>query len=262
MKSGGEALADLRDALASPWLWTVPAWSDIRQRFSGSVLGSLWLTANIALIAAALTFIFGGGGGAAYGYAAYVTIGLVLWYFMQSVLNEAASLYPAVADVVRSSAMPLSAHILRLVWRNLIVLAHTAVVVPVVLILAGRAPSASAWTVAPALIVLVLATASAGTLAALLGARFRDVPQLVVNGMQLLFFLTPVFWTPSALAPHRLWFVAANPAFALIDIVRSPLLGAAPAASSWPVALAAAALAALAAAAAFAACRTRIAYWV
>jgi ABC-type polysaccharide/polyol phosphate export permease len=258
-----EAARDLRAGVSRVWLWSALGWSDIRQRYSGSLLGSFWITANIALMALVLTFVFAAPLGRPAGeYAAYVTIGLVLWHFVQGALNEATNLFVAAAETIRNAPLPLSVQALRLVWRNLIVLAHNAAIVPLVLFLAGIPPAASAWTIVPALLLLVLASFSAALLLGLLGARFRDVPQIVSNGLQLLFFLTPVFWLPATLGPGRGWFVAGNPIFAFIDIVRAPLIGGSAAASSWPLALGTTAAAGVAAALAFGAWRSRVAYWI
>lgn len=262
-ESWREAFGDLSSGLSRVWLWSALGWSDIRQRYAGSLLGPLWITANIALMTLCLTLVLAAPLGAtARAYAAFVTIGLVLWYFIQTSMVEASNVFVVAAETIRQSPMPLSVHVLRLVWRNLLVLAHNAAIVPLVLILAGAAPAGSAWTILPALLLLVVAVAAGALLVGLLGARFRDVPQIVVNAMQLLFFLTPIFWLPQTIGPERGWLLAINPVFAFVDIVRAPLLGAVPAATSWPVALSVAAAGTIAAAAAFATWRRRVAYWI
>jgi lipopolysaccharide transport system permease protein len=83
--------------------------------------------------------------------------------------------------------------------------------VPVVLLVAGVAPTAGAWTIVPAILLIMLTAFFAALLLGLLGARFRDVPQIVSNSMQLLFFLTPIFWLPATIGPARGWFVSGNP---------------------------------------------------
>jgi ABC-type polysaccharide/polyol phosphate export permease len=257
------AARDASSGAARPWLWASLAWSDIRQRYSGSVLGSLWITANIALLTACLTLVFSGPLHATHAdYAPYVAIGLVLWNFIQATLGEAPGVFVASAETIRHSPLPLSIHVLRLVARNAIVLGHNVVIVPVVLILFGVAPGLGLVAALLALPLLALNLVAAGFLLGLLGARFRDVPQIVASSLQLLFFATPIVWPAAALGPHRFWFAAANPIFAFIDLVRAPLLGAAPAPTSWPVALATTVVACILAAFAFARCRDRVVYWV
>ncbi|HEX5184308.1 MAG TPA: ABC transporter permease [Allosphingosinicella sp.] len=257
------ARADLAGGLGRAFMWTSLGWLDVRQRYSGSVLGSLWLTANMVLMVGCLTLIFAVPLGSRPGpYAAYVTIGLVLWSFIQTTAAEAPAAFVNAAEPLRQCVLPASLHVFRLLWRNLIVLAHSAVLVPIVLLIFGIRPAASAWTAAPAFLLLVLALFFAVLLLALLGARFRDVSQIVTNGLQLLFFATPVFWLPAALPHGRLWLLRPNPLFAFLDIVRAPLLGGAPAAASWPIAAGTTLALAVAASAAYAAWRQRIVYWI
>lgn len=257
------ARRDFRSGAARSWLWASLAWNDIRHRYSGSVLGSLWITANIVLLTACLTFVFSGPFGAERAdYAPYVAIGLVLWYFVQTTLAEAANVFVAAAETIRQSPLPLTIHVLRLVARNAIVLGHNALIVPLTLLAFGVAPSPWLLPGLLALPLLALNLVAAGFILGLLGARFRDVHQIVTSSLQLLFFATPIIWLPGALAPGRGWIAAANPIFAFIDVIRAPLLGGVPASTSWPVVLATSLLSGAIAALFFARCRDRLVYWL
>lgn len=256
-------LSDIAGGLSRRWLWGALGWMDVRRRYSGAALSSLWITANTALLVLCLTLVLAQPlGSTATQYAPYVAVGLVLWHFIQLSASEAASVFVVAGETIRQVAMPLSIHVLRLVWRNLIVFAHNAAIVPVVLLACGTRLGLPALLAVPALLLLALQITVASLLLGLLGARFRDVPQIVTSAMQLLFFATPVFWFPETLGAGRQWLVAANPLFAFIDIVRAPLTGSVPAEQSWPVALAVTAATATAAFWAFARCRERVAYWV
>jgi ABC-type polysaccharide/polyol phosphate export permease len=48
----------------------------------------------------------------------------------------------------------------------------------------------------------------------------------------MLFFITPVFWLPS-LMPTRTVLVTGNPFYHMLELLRAPLLGRAPADESW-----------------------------
>lgn len=254
---------DLWSGASRTWLWWSLARNDIRHRYSGSLLGSLWITANIALLAACLTFVFSGPLRANHAdYAPYVTIGLVFWYFVQAALAEAPNVFVTAGDTIRQSPLPVTIHVLRMVARNAIVLGHNAIIIPIVLIAFARAPSAWALGGLLALPLLAANVAAAGFILGLLGARFRDVQQIVASGLQVLFFATPIVWFPGTLAPGREWIASANPIFAFIDVLRAPLLGGAPAPASWPTVLGTTLVSAIAAALAFARYRNQIVYWV
>jgi ABC-type polysaccharide/polyol phosphate export permease len=95
----------------------------------------------------------------------------------------------------------------------------------------------------------------------LLCARFRDVPQLVANLVQVVFFVTPIMWSAEQLS-DRVVFADINPFYHLIAIVRAPLLGQAPTATNWLVSLGVTVAGSALAFALFARYRWRIAYWV
>lgn len=257
------AAVDFSAGASRTWLWGGLGWNDIRHRYSGSVLGSVWITANIGLLTLCLTLVFAGPLGTSHAlYVPYVATGLVFWYLIQTVLSEAPNVFATAAETIRHSPMPLTVHVLRLVWRNLIVFAHNAIVIPLTLVAFTLAPSP--WLLAGLLALPLLAfnLVALTFILGLLGARFRDVQQIVTTMLPILFFGTPIVWFPTMLEPERGWIAAANPIFAFIDLVRSPLLGTAPMATSWPVALLVTAASTVIAAIAFGRYRDRVAYWV
>jgi lipopolysaccharide transport system permease protein len=97
-----------------------------------------------------------------------------------------------------------------------------------------------------------------------IGARFRDIPPIIGSIVQIAFYLTPIMWAPSMLA-HRgiaLVFVTWNPIFALLEIIRGPLLGQAIEPRSWLVAILYSIVICAIAGYVFIRARPRIAYWV
>jgi lipopolysaccharide transport system permease protein len=92
-------------------------------------------------------------------------------------------------------------------------------------------------------------------------ARFRDVPPIVSNLVQLAFFMTPVMYQTQALG-NQDWIAQINPFFHFLQIVRAPLLGLETSLASWIYALSASLACALVALAMFSRYRSRIPYWV
>jgi len=100
-----------------------------------------------------------------------------------------------------------------------------------------------------------------GIVLGLVCARFRDVPPIVSNLVQLGFFLTPVMYQTQALG-HQRWIAEINPFFHFLQIVRAPLLGLEVPFDSWLYTLGASLVCALVSLAMFSRYRARIAYWV
>jgi ABC-type polysaccharide/polyol phosphate export permease len=92
--------------------------------------------------------------------------------------------------------------------------------------------------------------------------RFRDIQQLVAALIQVSIFITPIFWPAEYLSgSFRTIFVTFNPIYHFIEIVRAPLIGAVPPASSYIAVLVMTVLGWLGTYALFRTFRQRIAYW-
>jgi ABC-type polysaccharide/polyol phosphate export permease len=63
--------------------------------------------------------------------------------------------------------------------------------------------------------------------------RFRDVYQSVGFSVQILFFITPIFWPPSDAVGKRAMLVTLNPFAHLLELIRQPLMGNTPKLIHW-----------------------------
>jgi ABC-type polysaccharide/polyol phosphate export permease len=157
------------------------------------------------------------------GFLPYVAIGLVMWGFLSSGIAEGADAFVSGGAMIRQSALPLPLFTLRCLIRNGINLAHQVVIIFAVLLWFRVFPGAGvAWSVV-GLGLLVVNLGWIGLLLAMVCARFRDMPQIVNAVLQVMLFLSPIFWIPTPQLLHNP-FVAANPFYFAIESVREPLL--------------------------------------
>lgn len=160
-------------------------------------------------------------------YLPFLALSQILWAFISTLVGEACGAFTQAESMIRAMRMPLFVHAIRTLLRNVFVLAHNVVVVVAVDIIFRVWPG---WFALCALPGLALWTVDGLAICMLLGAfcaRFRDVSPIVASVMQIAFFLTPVIWKPEQLGRH-IWLLPFNPFFALIEIVRAPLLGELP----------------------------------
>jgi ABC-2 type transport system permease protein/lipopolysaccharide transport system permease protein len=167
----------------------------------------------------------------------------------------------AVESVIQQVPLPFSVHAYRAVCRNLIVLAHNAVIVPPVLLIFRVPVDWRIIAIVPALLLLSINGVWISMLFGMISARFRDVPPIVASFVQVVFFVTPVFWSADALGRWK-QAVEFNPLFAAIDVIRAPLLATDPSPSSWPLLLGVTIVGSIGTFAFFARFRSRIAYWI
>lgn len=256
------AWQDLADGFTRSWMWTTLAMQDMKLRYRGSVLGPFWLTIGTLAMALGMGLVYSHLFRLkANSYLPYLTLGLIVWQFVGSLITEGCATFLTNEGVIRQVPLPFSIHAYRGVCRNLLVLAHNLLVVPLGWIIFKIDVGWHLLAVIPALALLAVNGCWVGILLGMLSARFRDVPPIVANVLQIMFFMTPIFWPLSALG--RWAFLASlNPFFAAIDVVRAPLLGVAVNDNSWPVLLVSTVLGGGVTFMLFARFRDRIAYWI
>ena len=254
---------DLSRGVSLVELWGAMGWFDVRQRYARSTIGPLWLTLSLAAYTGAIAVIFGSLFKTPLpDLLAYLSIGMTVWTFCLAIIIEGTSVFVTSEPAIKQMPAPLSVHIYRLVWRNLILLAHNAIVP--VLVLGWAHPFAALSGLPAALLGMLFVVVNAiGVMLTLgtLGARFRDLAPLLNSATSLLFFVTPIFWRADQLG-SRIWIAQINPMYHFIELVRAPLLGETVAAGSWAFAIVFTIVNLGIGFLVFSRFRTRIPYWI
>ncbi len=163
---------------------------------------------------------------------------------------------------IRQVALPLSTYIYRLLARNLLILLHNSAIIVVVLALFPAGRFDDLWLV-PFGLILVLGNLFWLTLLlAVGGSRFRDIPQLTYNVVQLAFFVSPILWKPDMLGRRTRFLADFNPIYHFIEVIRAPLLGSPIHPISWIVTTALLLTGWITAVLVFAKLRSRVPYWL
>jgi ABC-2 type transport system permease protein/lipopolysaccharide transport system permease protein len=228
------AVADIRDGFAQRWLWMQLAHQDMRLRYRGSMLGPFWQTITTVVLISSMGFIYSKlFHTPMQDYLPLLTVGLIIWNFVAGMITEGCGTFDAVRGIIQQVKLPFSLHAFRLAYRNVLVLAHSFVIIPIVLIIF---PHPIAWIrlfeIFPGLLLAAVNGVAISIFLGMMCARFRDVPPIVASVVQVIFFLTPIMWPPSALGSNQ-WWAVLNPLYTVIDVVRSPLLGMPISPHSW-----------------------------
>ena len=255
------ALEDIRAGLRNVHLWPMLAWLEIKHRYRRSLLGPLWLTLSTA--------VFIGGMGSLYGmlfgqsrapYIHYLAVGVVVWIYIAGLINDGCQTFIAAEGLIKQTKLPLTVYALRVVWRNFLIFAHNFIIIVVVSAYFMPEWDWGLLTSAAGIVLIALNGLALSLSLGLTSARFRDIPQIVASIVQLLFFITPIFWRPAMLTAHP-WIADWNPIFHFVELVRAPILGGPIPVDSWLIALTLTVLTWVIAFGLFARFRARIAYW-
>lgn len=258
------ALSDISEALVKYRLALIFGWQDVAQRYRRSRVGAFWLTLNMAVLIGAMGAIFGTlFQSEMHEYLPHVCAGIVMWSFITSCLSEGCTTFSSSDGIILQVRMPLFTHILRALWRNIIIFMHNIVIFPIIALVLGHPLNSVALLAILGFAIVCLNLSWMMLILAILCARFRDMTQIVSNVLQILFYATPIMWMVKILPDHvSKAFIELNPFYHFIELVRAPLFGYPPQGTSWFVGAAFATVGWLVALIFFGKYRWRVAYWL
>lgn len=256
------AIEDVKEAFRIYPIWLTLGWYDVKQKYRRSKLGPWWITLSLAFWIAGM--------GVLYSrlfhqnlsdYFPYLTIGLVLWSFLSSLITDSCNVFISSEGILKQIPLPIMFHVLRMIWKQIIIFFHNFLAVIIVLFL-FRVPLHFTFFLLPFSLVLILFNALwVGLLLGIFCARFRDIPQIVSTFVQILFFMTPVMWRPESLGTKQ-WIATWNPMYHMIVIFRGSILENHIQVLSWVIVTLTAAFGWIAAFSLFVRYRGRVAFWI
>lgn len=204
------------------------AWNDIKQRYSRTVLGPLWISLSITATILGLGLLFGfifHQKNAV--YFPYLAAGIIFWNFIVGTMTEGGDSFVAMHSVIKQISLPYFIHVLRVVYRNLIMLTHNLIVALIVFsTLDISILNFNLYTLPQFCLGIFNISCLALTLA-VISTRYRDISPIVVNGMQLFFYLTPIIWMTEQINDNELLLTILqyNPFYYILKALRSILDG-------------------------------------
>lgn len=262
-KGFSTAFADLA-AGAERWrIWLVLAMFDIKARYRRSKLGQFWITLSMAVTICALAVVYS----AIFKielavYLPLVGVSFIVWGLIASLVNEGATVFIESDRYLRSSPLPKSMFVYRMLARNAMIFGHNLILVPILIIVFDIKLSIATLLFLPAFLLTMLNGIWVAIVLGTFCARFRDMPQIVASVVQIAFFVSPVMWGRQQLSAEHHYIADWNPFAAFLELLREPLLGRAPAMHWWMFALAVTVFGFAIAIPFFARYRGRIAYYM
>jgi ABC-type polysaccharide/polyol phosphate export permease len=225
------AFQDIKDGFLSSHIWLMLAYRDIKIRYRRSVLGPFWITISMAITVYTMGFLYGHLFHVALEqYYPYLVSGMLTWTLISTSIIELTDTFALSDGLLKKIKLPYSLYVHRVIARNFIIFFHNLLVMlPIYFIFReGSAINFNTLLLLPGLALIYLNAFVFGLIFAMIGARFRDISQIIKNFVQVVFFMTPIMWNPAILPPKNQMLVYLNPFYSYIELVRAPLIGATP----------------------------------
>jgi lipopolysaccharide transport system permease protein len=229
--------ADLLTGIGNWRLCHLMGLGEIRRRYARSRIGQFWLTISTGIVVAALGLVWSTLWQLPVAdLVPFVAISLIVWTMVSGTLSDAATVFASTGPIFLNQGMSFSTAIYSLVYRHLLIFLHNVPTI-VIAILLFSVPAGDISLVAlPGFALLVLALVWNSYVVAIACVRFRDLTQVVQNGLMIAFFITPILWKPDQIPPDKQYLLFLNPFAALLAVVREPLLGQLPTINDWTAA--------------------------
>jgi ABC-type polysaccharide/polyol phosphate export permease len=254
---------DIFTGLLSWRIWLLLGISDIRQRYTRSRLGQFWITLSMAIFIAAIgsvnSILFNQD---VSNFIPFLAANVIVWNLISGIITDGSTTFIQSENYLKQIPLPKSTFIMRSITRNLVNFFNNIFILTITFIVFPQ-PLNVNYLLAPlGLILILLAGFFITMLLGVLCARFRDLPQIIGNIVQLAFFITPIMWPANALRSDMINFGIYNPFAAFLNILSEPLRGIIPSYSSYLITASTILLLAIIAIPLFSKYRARIPYWL
>lgn len=259
------AVKDLKDGVIKWRIWFMLAYQDIKLRYRRSVLGPFWLTISMAITVYSMGFLYAKLFHIELSrYYPFLVGGMLSWSLISTIVTEMTDGFLTSEAFIKQIKLPYSLYIHRITTRNVLIFLHNMLVMaPIYLLFHDHAKlNAYSLLIIPGMLLIYLNSLFYGLLLAMIGARYRDISQMIKSLVTVIFFVTPVLWAPDALQGRHYYLIDLNPFYAFIEMIRAPMLGHAPSLANFLVVSIVTIIGYTLSIAVFKRYRSRIVYWL
>lgn len=256
-----KAISDVVRGFKLYHVWLYQAYYNLSAKYRRTIFGSLWIAGNMVFTSIAISLVWGGlWGKSLTEVLPYSLAGNLIGTMCLLPFYEGPDLFVGNSSMITNHAYPFTYYVLETVTQKLMLFVNNLIIYYIFMIVL-HGPLIPNWTVVPGLALVVTGLFFWGGLIGMLAARFRDLRYLLPNIGHILYFLTPIYWHYEMLKTNH-WVADFNPLYALVSIIRTPLMGGLASGENWSASLLTVVIGAILWAIFFPMFRRRIPFWV
>lgn len=228
--------ADLRSALNNPGAWFYWAWITFVIKYRKTALGPLWVIAGPAMFVLVLGELFRHVTAHANDlFVPHLAAGLIIWNYITNIVITAPKLYAMHRPSLMHGPANHANIVLKVICNSGIIFLHQSIVIVAVMVLHQVPPSAHWLLILPAVALILAHSIWVLVVLGLIGARYRDLAEVVEMAMRIAFLATPIIWMAGDDGRGSVVgvFLAFNPFYHVLEPLRGAILGTPIPAASW-----------------------------
>lgn len=226
LKNYNLGIKDFKKAFFHFSQWCYLGFQDIRMRYRRSLLGPWWVTLSNLIMIAVLGILWSSLLKKPLSeFLPFFAIGYIIWQWISAIFFEATQGFVPFKVIMTQVNLPLCSYILRINFRQIIILAHNIIVIGLALIYANQSISFINFFVSLfGLFTLACNLFFLSIIIIIFCTRFQDMAKVFETFIQIAFFFTPILWSPSLLEGNYLFFIDFNIFYHWIEAIRVPFL--------------------------------------
>lgn len=203
------------------------AFNDVKLKYIKTFLGAIWNSLSIMIFIICFGFV----GSKLWGldvdqFLPGFAASYIIWMCISNIIGESTIVLNANSNTIKTVNTPIIVYILSMILKNIIFFLHHMVSFLIVGFFFSINLNFNILFLIPSLIILFIISVLFSFSWSILCCRFNDLTPLTTNILQLLFFITPIFWPADRLTGTYFTFlVEYNPIYQILNILKQPLLG-------------------------------------
>jgi len=218
--------------------WLYASWFNIVVRYRKTILGPLWLLASPIMFISMLGLLYATISNTPIDvFVPHLSVGIIVWSLITSLMNSGTNIIVHNRPKIIHSAMGLNDLVFINLFTSLLQFAHVILIILGVWFIFKWHVTSYALVAILGVLVILINGYWYGIVFGIIGARFRDVSEIITALTGALFFITPIIWMPGndgkggILGPYLTY----NPFYHYLELVRAPILGTPIDPLSWKV---------------------------
>lgn len=256
---------DIYDGFKKWRVWLMLAYQDIKLRYHRSVIGPFWITLSMAITVYSMGFLYSHLFHIELShYYPFLVSSMLSWSLISTAINELTETFMSSNSLIKQIKLPYSLYIHRVITRNLIIFFHNMIVmIPIFIIFHATAKiTFNTLLLIPGLCFIYINGLCYGLTLGILGARYRDISQIIKSLIQVIFFVTPVMWNASVIPLKYHYLLYLNPFYSFLELIRAPIQGNAPLVANYLIVTVVTLIGLMISSFMFTRYRARIIYWL
>lgn len=219
------------------WLYT--AWFNFVVRYRKTILGPAWILIAPMLFIVCLGLLFSQVNGIQLDvFIPHLTIGIVVWTLVSGFVTGSTTIFVRNRPQILQGGMTLTDIVMVDVITTILQFLHQVCIIFLVFVFFGKSITPYALVSLFGLILLIANGVWLTHFFGIIGARYRDLSEVIQAIMRIAFLATPIIWMPGANGGRggvMTTFMTFNPFYHFLELIRAPLMGSQISPLSWTV---------------------------